>query len=42
MVFIAICHSCRDCQIEGIHMMECNHVVKFFDSTMEGRLHYTE
>ena len=23
-------------------MMECNHVIKFFDSTQEGRLHYTD
>lgn len=22
--------------------MECQHVVKFFDSTFEGRLHYTD
>ena len=23
-------------------MMECHHMIKFFDSTMEGRLHYTD
>lgn len=23
-------------------MMECNHLVKYFDSTLEGRLHYTD
>ena len=22
--------------------MECQHLVKFFDSTFEGRLHYTD
>ena len=32
----------RDGGGDGISMMECNHLVKFFDSTLEGRLHYTD
>ena len=32
----------RDNDLDGIKLMECQHVIKFFDSTFEGRLHYTE
>ena len=28
--------------VSGVEMMECTHLVKFFDSTLEGRLHYTD
>ena len=31
----------RENDVEA-NMMECNHLIKFFDSTLEGRLHYTD
>ena len=32
----------RDNDCDEVKMMECQHLIKFFDSTLEGRLHYTE
>ena len=32
----------RENGIDGVGLTDCQHLIKFFDSTMEGRLHYTD
>jgi hypothetical protein len=32
----------KENDIEEARLIECSHIVKFFDSTLEGRLHYTD
>ena len=37
-----ILNFAKENDIEEAKLTECTHLVKFFDSTLEGRLHYTD